>query len=502
MNKRIGITCLVILVSACLLIAIIAVAGAGIYYWDKSNPLSTITSAPTVAIQPSATSCPVDRCLAPTIEATPAVVPTIDPSLTALPMAELPKDITKVMDQIQLEVIEIRGLQPITDIPRALLTPDQLRQNVINDFLAEYTPKDVEQDAITLSLFGLLPENFDLLTFYEDLYSEQIAGYYDDEAKEMYVISGSGFGGPEKMTYAHEFTHILQDQNYDFENGLKMSDEDCEEDSERCAAASALIEGDASLTEYHWFYHYATSQDQTDIQSFYESFQSPVYDSSPDFMKEDFLFPYSAGQEFVQVLYDQDGWQAVNNAYSNPPLSTEQIMHPSRYPDDTPIQVNLPDLSSTLGEGWEQIRSDVVGEWYTYLMFAKGYRPETQLDDETAREASEGWGGDTYQIYYNSVNNQAVLVMKTTWDTNQDAKEFYDVFNMYGKTRWGLPSSRFTLYTWFINLIHGVKMSGLVTKWQTDAQSVEIRYDSSTTIVIIAPDANTRDLLMQSIVEK
>ncbi len=243
MTNRIVITCLIILVCACLLIGIIAIAGVVVYTWDKNNPQATITSAPTALSYPESTGCPPDSCLVPT-------------SATAEPTSELPKDIARIMDGIQEEVIEIRGLNPTTDIPRALLSPDQLRRNVIEDFLAEYTPEDARNDAILLSTLGLLSQDFNLLTFYEDLYSEQIAGYYDDETKEMYVVSGSGFGGPEKMTYAHEFTHILQDQNYDFQNGLGMGDEACEQDSERCSAISSLIEGDASLTEYFWYFQY------------------------------------------------------------------------------------------------------------------------------------------------------------------------------------------------------------------------------------------------------
>ena len=476
MNKRIGITCLVILVSACLLIGIIAAAGVGVYLWDQNNPQLTITAAPTLAILPNATSCPVDSCLAPTINATAAVVPT----------TELPKRIARSMDQIQEEVIEIRGLQPNTEIPRALLTPDQLRQNVIDDFLAEYTQDDADQDVITLSILGLLPSDFDLMTFYEDLYSEQIAGYYDNETKEMYVVSGSGFNGPEKMTYSHEFTHILQDQNYDFENGLRLSDEACGEESERCAATSALIEGDASLTEYLWYFQYATDQDQSDVQTFYESFQSPVYDSAPEYMKSDFLFPYSSGQEFVQVLHDQGGWQAINNTYANPPVSTEQILHPSRYPGDTPVKVNLPDLTSALGEGWEQIESDVVGEWYAYLILAKGYAPESKLDDAVAREAAEGWGGDAFQVYHNANSDQTVLIMKTTWDTGWDAKEYYEAFTQYGETRWGSPDSQ----------------GDALTSWQTDSQLATIQCNSPTTLVVIAPNKITINLIIQTLAMK
>jgi hypothetical protein len=462
MNKRIWITCLIILVSACVLIGVITFAGVGIYYWDQSNPQPTITAAHTVAIQPSATSCPVDSCLALTL----------DTAVTAVPTVELPKYIIRIMDQIQSEVIKIRGLHPTADIPRALLTPDQLSQNVIDDFLVDYTPEDANKDAILLFTIGLLPEEFNLISFYEDLYSEQIAGYYDDETKEMYIVSGSGFNGPEKMTYSHEFTHILQDQNYDLENGLKLNDEACKEDSERCAAISSLIEGDASLTEYKWYFQYSTDQDQADVQTFYEIYKSPVYDSSPEYMKEDFLFPYSAGQEFVQVLYDQGGWQAVNNAYINPPVSTEQIMHPSRYPEDTPVKVELPDLTSDLGEGWEQIDADVMGEWYTYLILAKGHQVDTQLDEETARKAAEGWGGDAFQIYHNATTNQTVFIIKTVWDTNLDAKEYYQAFLQYGDARWGSP----------------VVQRTSLTDWNSNGQYAVIQYEGGSTRIIISPD--------------
>jgi hypothetical protein len=470
MTNRIVITCLIILVCACLLIGIIVIAGVGVYTWDKNNPRATITSAPTASIHPELTSCPPDSCLAPTL-------------VTAQPTSDLPKDISRIMDGIQEEVIEIRGLTPTTYIPRALLSPDQLRLNVIEDFLAEYTPDDAQNDAILLSALGLLSQDFDLLTFYEDLYSEQIAGYYDDETKEMYVVSGTGFGGPEKMTYAHEFTHILQDQNYDFQNGLGMGDKACELDSERCSAISSLIEGDASLTEYLWYFQYASDQDQSDVQTFYENFDSPVYDSSPEFMKEDFLFPYSAGQEFVQVLFDQGGWRGVNNAYANPPVSTEQIMHPSRYPADVPVKVELPDLSSVLGDGWEQLQSDVVGEWYTYLIFAKGYEIDSQLDDDTARKAAEGWGGDAFQLYSNSNTNQIVLIIKYIWDTDRDAQEYTTAFKQYGISRWGTLNS----------------LENQSTSWQTDRVSVLMWIDSPTTLLVIAPDRSTIDIILQTL---
>ena len=71
-----------------------------------------------------------------------------------------------------------------------------------------------------------------------------------------------------------------------------MNDDTCEADTEYCAAVSALVEGDASLSEQFWFLANGTEQDRNDIINFQQTYSSPVYDSAPAFMKEDFLFPY------------------------------------------------------------------------------------------------------------------------------------------------------------------------------------------------------------------
>ena len=61
------------------------------------------------------------------------------------------------------------------------------------------TALKMPQDALVLSTLGLLPNGFDLIDFYTELYSEQIAGYYDDEIGEMFVVQGEGFGGSENV---------------------------------------------------------------------------------------------------------------------------------------------------------------------------------------------------------------------------------------------------------------------------------------------------------------
>jgi hypothetical protein len=306
-----------------------------------------------------------------------------------------------------------------------------------------------------------------MFNFYQDLLSEQIAGQYDQENKEMDVVQGSGFGGTERLTYAHEYTHALQDQNFDIENGLNYSSEACEQDSERCAAVQALLEGDASMLELDWFNNYATAQDLTDIQDFYQNYESPVFDSAPAFLKEDFIFPYIFGQTFVEYLYNIGGWDAINGAYSNLPVSTEQILHPERYPEDRPINVVIPDLLSLLGDQWQDLDTGVMGEWYTYLILAHGREPNARLDDIEAQIASEGWGGDVYHVFYDAQNDAVVMVMHTSWESENDARQFYDAFRKHSTARFGSPASVETNWLrWkHANGVTDLSIQGQYTTW-------------------------------------
>ena len=136
----------------------------------------------------------------------------------------------KEMRSIEAEVSQLRGFQLLQPVERRLLTKDQLRSYALDNFLADYTAEDAQADAEMLYLLGLLPEVLDLRQLYTNLFSEQIAGFYDTEHDEMVVVCEGGFSGVERLTYAHEFVHTLQAQQFGFEAGLAYSDEACEGD--------------------------------------------------------------------------------------------------------------------------------------------------------------------------------------------------------------------------------------------------------------------------------
>lgn len=454
MNRRILITCSVFLTVICVVLSVVGILGAFFFIKQSGNNGLNFT------IQDQGEEFLVEPGESPSD-------PDASDGLSPRTQAE--------MELIQRQVIEDRGLEPSGTFTRVLFTTDQLHQHVLNEFLKDYSEVEMKADGIVLQAFGLLNADFDLYNFYLELFSENIAGFYDNETKEMVVVQGGRFGGIERLTYAHEYTHALQDQSFDIRDGLGYSEDACETDSERCAALQALLEGDATLSELNWFMDHATSEDRTDVFQFSDSFETPVLDSSPEFIAKDFIFPYEEGFEFVQTLYDQGGWDAVNRAYANPPVSTEQVLHPERYPHDEPIPVELPDLVTVLGLAWEIIDQDVMGEWYTYLILAHGLDQDGRRNEKNAAKAAEGWGGDAYMVYYNSDRDDVVMVFQTLWETPKDAQEFVDSFKGYARDRFG----------------RSVKNQSDFTAWQAADEFHALYVDEKTTTWISTPDPET-----------
>jgi hypothetical protein len=427
------------------------------------TPQATALPSPTRTLTPPPSEVPSE---------TPAPTPTGPQGCVALE-----GQVIDQMERIEDQVITLRGLRPTRRVQRQLLTPEQLRQQIIDDFLADYTVEEAEEDVIVLASFGLLQPDFDLLDLYVELYSEQVAGYYDDETETMAIVCGTKFGGPERVTYAHEFAHALQDQVFDFQAGLGYTDELCEMESERCAALQALVEGDATLLEEQWLKAYATSQDLEDLIQFAETFESPVFNTAPRFLREDFLFPYFAGRSFVHDQYLQGSWASVDALYESPPISTEQILHPERYPRDVPVEFEAPDLLEALGDGWHEIERGVLGEWYSLLML------EEELPSPQAEEAAEGWGGDFYVVYLNDSTGESALVLLMQWDTIRDTHEFTTAFREYGDLRFG----------------EALASNAMKAEWDGPSASVRFERQSNQTLLILAPEAPLAQSLYQAV---
>jgi len=362
---------------------------------------------------------------------TPILPPPFIPTPTLQP-TQTTQEIESAMDEIEQQVMTLRGLSASSAVDRQLMTPDELKEYNIKSFEEDYSRDEARDDTLSLAAFGLLDPSFELYDFYIELYSEDILGMYDDEAGKLFIITDRGIlGAVERVTFAHEFQHALQDQNYDFD-ALGLSDEGWEEDSERSAGAQALIEGEATLLEQIWQEQYFTQADWDDYYANAYADPNSAYFRAPAYLQKDFYFPYDQGYQFVKRLYDRGGWAEVDAAYKNPPVSTEMILHPEKYDaGEVPQIVAAPVLTDTLGSGWRQIDVNTMGEWYTSLVL------EQFIDSNIAADAAAGWGGDHYTVSYNETATQSVVVWQIVWDSTADTEEFVDAFKEYGDARFG-----------------------------------------------------------------
>ncbi len=424
-------------------------------------------------------------------EATPRPLSTeARPGTPAEPMAPaeteaLPPEIQNILRRLEREVEDLRGLKAKKPVAHQFLTTEELRQKVEEDFFKDYSEEDAFQDALELWTLGMLNRDFDLFNFYKAMYTDVIAGFYDDEEEVMYIVKDAkGLPANARMTYVHEFVHALQDQYWDLDKGLQYNDETCEQDTEYCAGVQALIEGDASYVEDQWFWTRATREEQREIIEYYRNLEIPVFDQAPEFMQKDLLFPYREGKDFVTQLYAQ-GVDAVNQAFANPPRSTEQILHPSRYPDDTPLKVQLPDLPGLLGRGWEPIvEYNALGEYWLYLMLGYGEKSAWRLSDTEAAQAAAGWAGDAYALYYNEKDDAIVFVMDLRWDTPEDGQEFAESLARYLQKRFGSPTQGEGYLEWVS------KDFGLIRAARPEPTRV---------LWVMAPDAATLETLWRAL---
>ncbi len=338
------------------------------------------------------------------------------------------------LDEIESQVRALRGWQLDSEIDRTLLAAEELRAHLLTELEETYSPEEARDDARSLAALGLLDADFDLYSFYLDLYSETVLGLYDPGDNAIFVLNNSeDFDVVTRSTYAHEYQHALQDQRYDVE-ALGFSEGGWEMEPERAAAIQALIEGEATFLEVQWI---QANLNRSEIGLLVaESAAGPgdLISNAPLWLKDDFYFPYEKGYAFVERLYADGGWEALNEVYAQPPISTEMILHPEKYiAGDLPLEIPEFELSDALPGGWEEIDRTQLGEWWTLLVLREN------IAEDEASEAAAGWGGNSYVTYFNESDLATVMVSHWAWDSAQEADEFLAAFRAYGDNRFGTP---------------------------------------------------------------
>lgn len=386
--------------------------------------------------------------------------------------------------EVLKETSEIRELPILRPVKSGAQSRTEIERMLIRNLNEQTSPAEMHASEVSFRKFGLAPSDFQYRPFIIKLLTEQVAGYYDPKGREFHLADWLELEG-QKPVMAHELTHALQDQHFNLQRFEKWP----HGDSDAELAVHALIEGDATLAMTLYMAKnplvaLAFSRSLT------TGVATEQFNQAPRAMRESLIFPYMQGMEWTTQLYRRGGWTMVSNAFTKLPLSTEQILHPEKYFDyERPVKIALPDVTNLLNANksavssqqsavssqqskgteattpasgrrrisrreptarrplstahrplpsahrplpsahrplptpaWHRIDADVNGEWSYYLILDQLLNSPAE-----SKRAAAGWAGDRYALY-EGPEGQVFLAQLTAWDTENDAREFFDAY--------------------------------------------------------------------------
>jgi hypothetical protein len=318
-------------------------------------------------------------------------------------------DLARLVDSLRAPVERATGLR-FTSPPRsAMRSRDQVRNYLILKLDEELPPERLNGLETAYRLFGLLPDTLQLRPLLLELYSEQVAGFYDPDSAMLFGVEGAD-RTQLRLVLAHELIHALQGQYLPLDSILGARD-----NNDRLTAAQAILEGQATLASLDVL---APGQGVVQNPQFWELYRDqvrqqqssmPVFRRAPLVLREALIFPYLQGAEFMH-WWQSEGRDSLPYG-PRMPVSTEQILHPDRYAKgDAPVALAFPPDSNVTYE-------DVLGENEIRVIFAM---LAGSKDVQTV--VPIGWGGDRFRLY--RTPDGPALVWYVVWDDGRSGERF------------------------------------------------------------------------------
>ena len=335
--------------------------------------------------------------------------------------------------ELQSEVADIGGVPFKHPVPLEYMTHAELAKYLRQMFDEEYPADRAMVDQRLLTAFDLLPEEVDLREERGRLLLDNIAGFYDErpDRRRLYAVSEEHRLTPaNQIVMAHELRHALQDQYMDVQGLLPESVGDFDD---RRLALLSLLEGDATLVMEAFLMRRLPGVPEgafADLSGV--TLPDDGMAGTPAVLRDQLVKPYFAGRDFVRALVQQGGWARVKEAWSHPPASSEQILHPEKYTaGDAPRPVSVdyaPTGGKLLGDG-------VLGELLLRTFLGEG-----------REDAAAGWGGDHYRLW--DVKGRTLLVWRSVWDAPEAARQFTDAARgrLEASHGAGRPEGAWTVY--------------------------------------------------------
>lgn len=360
------------------------------------------------------------------------------------------------LHDLMVELEQRRNLQFKYFTPWHVKDRDTLRAWLKAQFAKEYPPEKVASDEAILKALGLAPKDFQLVSFMEDLLTSQIAGVYDPDKDQFFLVdtkagrtlrerstematnallasAGLSMGDQISIVTIHELDHALGGQHFPllhkFGEGLK------ELTTDQQMGVQALIEGDATFvmidhqnkrpaSEMGEGTAIVNAEMMARMIGMMVMFPIPLpgtgeFADAPLYFQKGLMFPYLNGAELVSTLrHASVDWSAVDATYGNPPISTRQVLHPEDYLYlmRKPVTPDFSRMPAKVGP-WRKVADDSGGEFLLRVVLEQHGVAEYAT-------AAEGWNGDRLRVYKNEKTDELAFVWAVNWDNEREAQEF------------------------------------------------------------------------------
>jgi hypothetical protein len=334
-------------------------------------------------------------------------------------------------DKLKRKLVAIRGLAFETPVPVVAVGAAEARAMLEDELRREFSADELATIGRVYAGLGLVPAGTDLEEAFLEIYGTQLAGFYDPIERRMVLVNEAlrtdtltrmvesvirrDLAG--ELVLAHELTHALQDQHF----GLSTGRGDVGEDDAQLAER-AVYEGDATLAGYAAILGGISGSGAVSLAGRLETLGDEMarqYPTIPALVRDSIVFQYGAGVNFVSWAYQASGWEGVNVLLARPPRSTEQILHPEKYfvRLEQPTRIQLGALAPYLRGEWALAEETTLGELTIRILV------ERFLGHARAVAVASGWDGDRMMAV--TRGDRLALVWLTSWDTEQDAADFF-----------------------------------------------------------------------------
>ena len=351
--------------------------------------------------------------------------PTAPPPQVAAPSNP---EFLKAADEVLKQMSELLDLPIKEPLKKSLRSKQEIRDYLIREEKEDRTDQERYADSKTLQAFGLIPKDFPLDAFMLDVLTDQVAGLYDPKSKEFYIADWIP-ADEQREVMSHELTHALEDQSFHIDPWIKAArpNDDAELAREAVSEGSAL----AAMVDYTMRDQSVGVRDLPDVSliirsgAVAEMDKDPKLSRAPGYIRDELLFPYLAGTGFSQqFLKAHSGWKDLHLIFQNPPVSTQQIIHPELYLSNVkPEAVVLPDWKNLAPDDWKLLEENVLGE------FGLGEVLKQFLGQQRADMISSAWKGDRYALFESAKSKNISLVFRIALNNPEDAARFFGQYS-------------------------------------------------------------------------